>query len=205
MKRHLIYRIFSITFLLLVCKNNGHAQRSVLFEAGVTYFTNDIENPDTKLLDFLALTITPRIILSGSGNSALSLDFPLSIRSKFSDETITRFGTHLPVFISYNFGVGASDKSTSRKVGAMAGVGMGYFYQQAKSGNGEISPYKESLSVFGPAAQFGVRFALSKTTLFKATENEAHPYIAIKFNYQADLKNRQHDIGALSVAMGLSF
>jgi hypothetical protein len=107
--------------------------------------------------------------------------------------------------ISYNFGAGASDKSTAHKFGAMAAVGLGYFYQQAKSGTHELSEYKESVSVFGPAAQFGVRFALSKTTLFKASENEVHPYLAIKFNYQADLKNHQHDIGALSVAMGLSF
>jgi hypothetical protein len=205
MKRHLAYRIYPIIFLIFICKNNGYTQRSVLFEAGVTYFTNDIENPSTNLLDFLALTITPRIILASTQHSAFSLDFPLSIRSKFSGETVTRFGTHLPAMISYSLGAGASDKSVSHKFGAMAAVGMGYFYQLAKSGNGETSSYKESLSVFGPAAQLGVRFVLSGTTLFKASENEAHPYIAIKLNYQADWKNRQHDIGSLSVAMGLSF
>jgi hypothetical protein len=205
MQRHLLSRLCSIFFLVLVCENNSQAQRSVLLEVGATYFTNDIENPMTRLSDFLALTITPRFILHSNQHSALSVDLPLSIRSRFSDETMTRFGTHLPVMVSYNFGAGASEKSTTHKFGAMAGVGMGYFYQLAKSGNGETSPYKESLSVFGPAAQFGVRFIVSKKTLFKTSENEVHPYMAIKFNYQADWKNRQHDIGALSVTMGLSF
>jgi hypothetical protein len=205
MKRHFTYQICSIALLILVCSNNSHAQRSLLLEAGATYFTNDIPYPATNLSDFLALTITPRIILTQKQHSSLSLDLPLSIRSKFNDEVLTRFGTHLPALISYNIGAGASGTSNPRKFGAMAGVGIGYFFQQSKAKNEETIQYNESLSVFGPVAQFGVRFTLSKKVLSRTNDNDAHPYMAIKFIYQADWKDRQHDIGALSVGMGIRF
>src|SRR5262245_29768167 len=111
--------------LLIGIEKQLAAQPNLMFEAGATYFTNDIEKGDTYLSDFLAFSINTRINLSSRPNSALSLDIPLSIRSRFGDETITRFGFHGPVILTYNIGAGSSGKPSDRTMGYFAGAGWG--------------------------------------------------------------------------------
>ena len=195
-----------LTILLVAIDKKADAQPNLMFEVGATYFTNDVEYENTYLSDFLAFSINTRINLYARPNSALSLDIPLSIRSRFEDETITRFGFHGPAILTYNVGAGSSGKPSNKTMGYFAGVGWGYFYQQSKSGYNDFTPYNEKLSVFGPAAQFGIRFRLRQVNLWKwNTDRDVHPSITIKFIYQADLKNQNHNVGGISVMAGLVF
>lgn len=177
----------------------------MLFEAGATYFTNDVDNPQTRLYDFLGFTINPRILLVRANNTSLSLDFPLSIRSKSRGDRNTRFGVQVPALVLFNYGAGANDKPNKSFLGFTAGAGWAYFHQRTQSEVNESPQYKESLSSSGPLIQAGIRIPHRKLTLFRYKESRAYAVSAIKFNYLVNLPDHQKNIGSLSLLMGLGF
>jgi hypothetical protein len=192
--------------LFVGIEKQAGAQPNLMFEAGATYFTNNVEEGQGYLSDFLAFSINTRINLHARPNSALSLDIPLSIRARFGEETVTRFGFHGPVILTYNIGAGSSGKPSDRTMGYFAGVGWGYFHQQSKSDVDDFTPYNEKLSSFGPAAQFGIRFRLKQVNLWRwNTDRDVHPSVTIKFIYQFDMKDQLHNIAGISIMAGLVF
>jgi hypothetical protein len=202
-----------ITIVLLCLLNFGlgKAQQSVLFEAGGTYFTNEFRQPKHVLLDFAGLTLNTRILFRPQNNSCFSVDLPVSIRSKnrgddlTQDQITTRFGLHIPVLFTYNYGAGASGNPSEKKWGLAAGTGWAYFYQKGSSFRGEEPNYNESVSFSGPIAQIGVRRVLIKTNLFRINNKDVHPAVALKFSRQFDVKGQHRDIGMLSLLLGIAF
>src|SRR3954462_14698281 len=104
-----MHKLNYLTFLLSIFLGfkDAKTQTHMLFEIGGTYFTNNVDNPQTRLYDFLALTINPRVLLVQGSNTSLSLDLPMSIRTKNKDDRQTRFGTLLPVMMMFNYGAGS--------------------------------------------------------------------------------------------------
>jgi hypothetical protein len=195
--------IFSIG--ILVCGVHAQAQRSVLFEAGTSYFSNDIKYANSQLSEFFSFSFNTRVFLSSSPLSAFSLDFPFSVRNRFKGEIMTRFALHLPVMLTYNVGAGASAMSSDKKIGGLAGLGFGFFYQQARAGNDEVLKYDESLSAFGPQVQIGARIPLRSIILFHSQGKPVSPNIALKTSYLIDTKSSDNNIGLISLLIGLQF
>ena len=111
----------------------------------------------------------------------------------------------MPVHISYNIGAGASGNPSEKKAGGFAGIGWGYFYQQAVAKQNENPQYKESLSVSGPEVKSGLRFVLRKINLFTINKKTVHPTLAICFAHLFDLKIKENDTGSLSALFGFAF
>ena len=193
--------LFSSLFLF----SKAQSQTHLLFEAGVTYFTNNVDHPQTRLYDFLGFTINPRILLLQANNTSVSLDVPFSIRSKSDDNRNTRFGVLVPALVVFNFGAGANDEPNKSFLGLTAGAGWAYFHQRTQSEVNELPQYKESLSSGGPLIQAGIRIPHRKLTLFRYKDSRAYAVSAIKFNYLMNLSNEQKNIGSLSLLMGLGF
>lgn len=177
----------------------------MLFEAGATYFTNNVDNPQTRLYDFLGFTINPRVLLLRVNNASVSLDFPISIRSKSEDDRNTRVGVLVPGLVLFNFGAGANDEPNKNFLGFTAGAGWAYFHQRTQSAVNELPQYKESLSAAGPLIQAGIRIPHRKLTLFRYKDSRAYAVSAIKFNYLVNLPDNRKNIGSLSLLMGLGF
>lgn len=177
----------------------------MLFEAGATYFTNNVDNPQTRLYDFLGFTINPRILFVRANNVSVSLDVPFSIRSKFEDDRNTRFGVLMPALVVFNVGAGANDIPNKSFLGFTAGAGWAYFHQRTQSTVSESPQYKESLSSSGPLIQAGIRIPHRKLTLFRYKDSRAYGVSAIKFNYHVNLADNQKNIGSVSLLMGLGF
>jgi hypothetical protein len=187
--------------------NNIQAQKpNVLFEVGVTYISNNLDQDRyLELYDFLAFTVNTRINLAAQRNSALSLDIPVSIRSKFGEETITRFGFHLPALLTYNIGTASSGYPSDSRFGFFIGGGLGYFYQQSKSDIDEFPDFNQHISILGPAGHFGIRFPLRKIVLWNTGDREVHPTITLRFLYQANPKDWENNIGGISIMAGMVF
>lgn len=197
-------KLLALFLLVDICRE-ARAQPSVLFEVGTTYFTNDFEVSKSRLPDFFAFTFNTRLMLRERENSAFSIDIPVSIRSKFEDEIVSRFGVHVPVLLTFNIGAGASSLHSEKKIGALLGAGWGYFYQEAKSKNNELPQYKESVSVFGPEVQAGVRIPLRTVSLFRIKDKEINPAVSIRVLHHFDLKDQRHNVGSISVSVGFAF
>src|SRR5690349_64356 len=123
------HKIILTLFLPFMALNTIRGQTQMLFEIGGSYFLNDIKNPNpqTQLNYFLALTLNPRVMLVQADNASLSVDLPMSIRSKSKDDRQIRFGTLLPALVMFNYGAGAVSKPNKNAIGFTAGAGWGYF------------------------------------------------------------------------------
>lgn len=194
-----------LTVFLLYLSFFSRAQKSVLFDIGVTYFTNEIVTPCNCLNDFAAVTFNSRIIMLASPNSSVSLEIPLSLRSRIRDDIMTRFGLHVPVAITYNYGAGASGNPSQKKIGFLVGAGWGYYYQKATSKAGESPPFNSSVSISGPQGLLGIRLPMRRIELFKIKNRPVHPSLTIKFIDLVDLRSSHRNIGGLSLLMGMSF
>jgi hypothetical protein len=194
-----------IVLSLSICVTVSRAQTTVLPEIGVSYITNDVDKPDTRLYDFLAFTINTRILLAQGGNYSFSLDVPLSIRSKSKDDRTTKFGLMMPALGMFNYGAGAVSEPNKNSLGFTAGLGMAYFHQRTQSEKNEMPQYKESLSSAGPILQAGIRIPGRKTTLFRYKEKSAYPVYNVKFSYLMNMEESQKNIGAVSFLVGLGF
>lgn len=184
---------------------NANAQTSVLFEGGLTYFTNEFDNSYKQLNDFAAFSLNTRIMIKENVNSSFSLDFPFSIRTKSYADVTIRFGLHLPVLVMYNYGAGASVKPSEKKFGFLAGIGWGYFHQEAKSKIDELPVYNESVSINGIQGALGLRYAFRNIYLFKIKQQIIHPSLTAKFIDLFDPKTSSHNIGGLSLLLGIAF
>jgi hypothetical protein len=198
--KHLI-----VLFSLLFFFRNAQSQAHMLFEAGATYFTNNIDKPETRLYDFLAFTINPRVLLMQGSNTSVALDFPFSIRSKSSDDRNIRFGVLVPALVVFNFGAGANDQPNKSFLGFTAGAGWAYFHQRTQSEVNESPQYKESFSSSGPMIQAGIRIPHRKLKFFQYKNTDGYAVSAIKFNYLVNLDNDRKSIGSVSLLMGLGF
>jgi hypothetical protein len=196
---------YLVLFLLFLSFKKAQSQTHMLFEIGGSYFTNNVDNPQTRLYDFLALTINPRVLLVQGSNTSLSLDLPMSIRTKNVDDRQTRFGTLLPVMVMFNYGAGSVSGPNKNAVGFTTGAGWGYFYQLTQAEYNETPQYKETLSSSGPIIQAGIRIPHRKRTLFRYKETRVYPVTTIKFGYLANVSQPQNSIGSLSVLIGLGF
>jgi hypothetical protein len=194
-----------LLFLLLLAISSAQSQMHLLFEAGGSYVTNNLDNPQTRLYDFLALTLNPRFLLVEGSNTSVSLDLPLSIRSKSEDDRNIRFGTLLPALLMFNYGAGAVSDPNKSSLGFTAGAGWGYFYQSTRSELNEFPQYKESLSSSGPIIQAGIRIPNRRLTLFRYKDSRAYAVTLIKFSYMVNLSEHQKNIGSLSLLIGLGF
>lgn len=194
-----------VLFPLLLFFDNAKSQTHLLFEAGATYFTNNVDNPQTRLYDFLGFTINPRILLLRANNTSISLDVPFSIRSKFEDDRNTRFGVLVPALVLFNFGAGANDIPNKSFLGFTAGAGWAYFHHRTQSAVNESPQYKESFSTNGPLIQAGIRIPHRKLTWFRYKDNRVYAVSAIKFNYHVNLSDQEKNIGSVSLLMGLGF
>ena len=194
-----------VLFSLLFFFDAAQSQTYMLFEAGGTLFTNNIDDPETHLYDFAALTINPRVLLTRSSTTSVSLDLPFSMRLKNEDDRTTRFGIQVPALVMLNFGAGASDEPNKSFLGLSAGAGWAYFHQRSKAGVNELPQYKESLSSSGPLIQAGIRIPHRKLTFFEYRNSKAYAVSAIKFNYLVNLSDNQKNIGSLSLLIGLGF
>ena len=202
-----MYRSKCLTILLsmLLVLTRAQSQTHVLFEAGGSYITNNLDNPQTRLYDFFALTLNPRILLTEGSNTSVSLDLPVSIRTKTKDDRNIRFGTLLPALLMFNYGAGAVSDPNKSSLGFTAGAGWGYFYQSTRSETNEFPQYKESLSSSGPIIQAGIRIPNRKLTLFRYKDSRAYAVSLIKFSYLVNLSERQKNIGSLSLLIGPGF
>jgi hypothetical protein len=180
------------------------SQRSVLFEVGGSYFTNEFSSYHF-LNDFAAFSFNTRILFAERPGSAFSWELPLSLRTRIKKDVVTRFALQLPVLIVYNLGSGASGLPSGKNLGLTAGVGYGYFYQKSQSELLEIPVHKESISMHGPLAQGGIRFRLKSIRLFSSAGKDVNPAIAIKFTHHFNLIDGGQNIGSLSLLLGLSF
>jgi hypothetical protein len=196
-------RILALLLLIGVCRESK-GQASLLFEAGTTYFSNDFESSYEHMNDFFAFTFNTRVMLMEKRSSAFAIEVPLSIRSKFSDDVVSRFGFHVPVLMTYSIGAAASSLHNEKRIGATIGAGWGYFYQQSKAEKHEL-PYKESISVSGPEVQFGVRIPLRTVTMFKVKDKEVSPSLTFRISNLFDIKDQQHNVGSISVLVGFAF
>jgi hypothetical protein len=199
-KRKLLMVIFPCILVF-----NARCQKSVLFEIGSSYITSNIDDEQTRLYDFLALTINPRVLLMQGNNYSFSLEVPLSIRTKSKDDRTTRFGLLLPVMGMLNYGAGSVSEPNKNALGVTAGLGWGYFYQRTQSEINETPQYKESLSSSGPVMQAGLRIPHRGVTLFKYNDKPIYPVSVIKFSYLVNLSESQKNIGVLSLLIGLGF
>ena len=197
----------TLIIILLVCESRQEikAQQSVLFEAGPSYFSNNLPDNYTHLYDFIVFTFNTRILFAEKTNSAFSIEVPLSVRSHFAGEIMNRFSLQVPLYLTYNIGAGASGNSSEKKAGYLAGIGWGYFYQQAFAKQIEQPQYKESISITGPEAELGLRFALRKIDLFKVNKKIVHPSVTIRISHLFNLKDSNHDIGSVSALAGFAF
>jgi len=181
------------------------AQKTILPELGVSYITNDVDKPDTRLYDFLALTINPRILFAQGSNYSFSVDLPLSLRSKSNDDRITKFGLMIPALGTFNYGAGAASEPNRNSLGFTAGLGVAYFHQRTQSEKNQMPQYKERLSSAGPMFQAGIRIPSRKVTLFRYKESRAYPVYTVKFSYLANVGESNKNIGAVSFLAGLGF
>ena len=180
-------------------------QTNVLPEIGASCITNNLDNPETRLYDFLAFTFNPRILLTQRSNHSVSIDLPFAIRTKSRDERSTRLGILIPAVAMFNFGAGSVSTPNQATVGFAAGGGWGYFYQRTRSEIDETPQYIESLSSHGPIVRAGIRIPHRKYTLFRYKDNRAYPVSSIKINYLVNLSGNQKSMGSLSWLIGLGF
>ncbi|HEX2630642.1 MAG TPA: hypothetical protein VHM26_16610 [Chitinophagaceae bacterium] len=196
------------TVLGLVIAKPARCQVKLAIEAGVTYHSNDASDSASHLADFFAFTINPRIILNSSGNSALALEIPFSLRAKRNENITNRFGMHLPLLLTYSIGSGSGgsiEYTSTTRFGATAGFGWGYFYQRSRSVKTESNVYNENLRSSGPEIQMGLRFPLKKQMVLFDRERPTSTVLAIKGNYLFNIKNRDRDVSSLSILLGFNF
>lgn len=196
--------ILALLFLVGACRESK-AQSSLLFEVGTTYFSNEFESSKEHLYDFLAFTFRTRVMFAERANSAFSIDIPISIRSKFGNEVVSRFGFHIPLLFTGNIGAAASSLHSEKSIGATVGVGWGYYYQESKAGRDELPSYKESISAFGPQAEAGIRFIIKGISIIKVKNKEVNPAVTIRFSNLFDIKNKEHNVGSISATIGFAF
>jgi hypothetical protein len=189
----------------VICISQARSQRTVFFEAGASYFSNDVKYAQTQLYDFFAFTINTRVFLSAKERSAVSLDFPFSVRTRFNQDIMTRFGLHLPVLLTYNTGAGSSTFPSDKKIGGLVGIGLGYFHQEGRARFDEVLKYDDSFSAFGPQAQIGMRIPVRSITLFHSRNRPVSPLIALKASYLVDTRSSDNNMGTLSLLIGLQF
>lgn len=203
----IIRDILLVSAIMLAGFGQACAQKGFSFEFGATYFSNDSDNA-SHVADCFAFTLNPRFILSKGENSALCVETPVSIRSKFQEEITSRFAIHLPVMITYSVGSGSGgsvEDTRTRKIGATAGMGWGYFHQRARSVKSESSQYNESIDASGPQVQMGLRFPVKKGLILFDRNKPVNTVLAFKGNYLFNLKNRSDDIGSFAILLGLNF
>lgn len=199
------FRFLLTATVFLLPFTQVQSQRSVLFEIGGSYITNNPDDPNSRLYDFVALTINPRLLMMQGSNHSVSLDLPMSIRTKSRDDRNIRFGFMLPAVVMFNLGAGSVSEQNTSAIGFTAGGGWAYFHQSTQSEINELPQYKESVSTAGPIIQAGIRIPHRKKTLFRYNEHRAYPVTVLKFNYLVNLTGRQKNIGALSLLIGLGF
>jgi hypothetical protein len=197
-----------VTVLGLFVARPARCQMRLAVEIGVTYFSNDASDSASHLADFLAFTINPRVIFSSSDNSALAIEIPFSMRTKRNENITNRFGMHLPLLLTYSIGSGtggSTEYTSTKKPGATAGFGWGYFYQRSRSRKTESNVYNETLKSSGPEIQMGLRIPLKKQIILFDRERPTSTVLAIKGNYLFNIKNRDRDVSSLSILLGFNF
>lgn len=196
------------TVLGLLVARPARCQMKLAFETGATYCSNDASDSASHLADFFAVTINPRLILNSSGNSALAVEIPFSLRTKRNENITNRFGMHLPLLLTYSIGSGSGgsgEYTSTKKLDATAGFGWGYFYQRSRSRKTESSVYNETLKSSGPEIQMGLRIPLKKQMVLFDRERPTSTVLAIKGNYLFNIKNRDRDVSTLSILLGFNF
>lgn len=194
-----------VVMISLGCVDHARSQRTVLFEIGGSYMTNNLDDPNSRLYDFLAVTLNPRLLMIQGSNHSVSFDVPLSIRTKSRDDRNIRFGFMLPAVVMFNLGAGSVSGENKSALGFTAGGGWSYFHQSTRSEINEIPQYKESFSSAGPMVQAGLRIPHRKKNLFRYNEHRAYPVSVLKFSYLMNMSDKEKNIGSVSLLVGLGF
>lgn len=179
-------------------------KKSVLFEIGVTYLTNNLPNP-TNLNDFGAFTFSTRYFITKRENSAIALEAPISFTTKLNKGKTVLIGLQTPLLLTYSIGAGASCIQSYKKMGYTIGAGVSWFYQQAKSKKDELATYSESIFQLGPIVKVGIRFPIKSFMLFNENGKNVHPSLAVNLLPQFNLSNNKNNIGSVSLMLGITF
>ena len=188
----------------LISTTKSIAQKSVLFEIGVTYLSNNQPNP-TNLYNFGAFTFNTRYFITKSDNSAIALEAPFSFTTKFNKGKIVLIGLQTPLLLTYSIAAGASCNQSYKKMGYTIGAGVSWFYQQAKSKKDELVTYSESLFQLGPIVKVGIRFPIKSFRLFNENGKDVYPGLAVNLLPQFNLSNNKNNIGSVSLMLGITF
>lgn len=210
MKKHGKRILLSTCFT--ICCYSGYCQSKmkIYVEAGAAYFSNFAVDSARHLTDFTTPAINPRLIINSTDNGAVAIESALSIRSKPNNNNTGHFAIHLPLLVTYSIGAGSggnNDDMIKKKLGFTGGIGWGYFLQRTESSKHSSinNRFKEKMSTSGPEVQFGLRTPLTRELYIFNRKNPLDLVLSIKGNYLFNLKNRNKDIGILSVLIGFHF
>ena len=137
------------------------------------------------------ITYSPRVNISESDNSAISIGLPLSIGLSYSSGSSGNASAsamvNLPLVVNYNVGAGAT-KETESRFGFFAGGGFGYhvaaYANDDDSYTGNNGDGTTTVRSYGPVGNIGIRLGVGK---------RSHN-IEIKGTYMKGLDNSKADI-----------
>ena len=114
------------------------------------------------------ITYSPRVNLTESDNSAVSIGLPLSIGIAYSSNSGTGAASasavvNIPLVLNYNFGAG-STRQTESRFGFFAGGGFGYhvaaYANDDDSYGGNNGDGTTSIRSYGPVGNAGIRIGV---------------------------------------------
>lgn len=164
--------------------------------AGVTIFVSSGKNIDVSVGE--GLSYFPRFNFIENESLSVSVGVPLTVGLSVStssyyssysyyDDVSVGFVANLPLIINLNMGRG-STKENRDKFGYFVGAGFGYhhgdFISTAIDDYGYDVTTTESINVFGPAANGGLRFGVGRK----------HQNVEVRFSYMKGLNDNKPNI-----------
>jgi hypothetical protein len=178
-------KIFLFSFLFFVAFT-GFSQRFIN-GAGICAFSNGGSGFSSFITG--GITYSPRVNISESDNSAVSIGMPISLGVGYSSgsgdgNASASAVVNIPLVINYNFGCGSTRQNESR-IGFFAGGGFGYHVAAYANDYDDETTKIES---YGPVGNAGIRIGVGRG---------AHN-IEIKASYMKGLDTSKADIFGLA-------
>ncbi|MBS1933943.1 MAG: hypothetical protein JST96_08075, partial [Bacteroidetes bacterium] len=155
-----------LLFLLSLSASFAFSQRFIN-GIGITVFSTGGAGFNSFITG--GLTYSPRVNISESDNSAISIGLPLSIGLSYSGSSSGNASAsamvNLPLVVNYNFGAGAT-KEVEDKFGFFAGGGLGYHVAAYANDNSDYTGNNgdgtTTVRSYGPVANAGIRIGVGQ-------------------------------------------
>lgn len=170
--------------------------------AGVTIFVASGKNIDASVGE--GLSYFPRFNFIETESLSVSAGIPLTVgisvstssyysSSYFYDDVSVGFVANLPLLINLNMGRGSTKENTD-KFGYFVGAGFGYhhgdFLTTAIDDYGYDATTTESINVFGPAGNAGLRFGVGRK----------HMNVEVRLSYMKGINETKPNIFGVGCA-----